>query len=174
MINERIKILIDVGLVREQFIHEADKATLVTAQVFADRYVRTRIDVAAIMAPRTIGALMIKHGVLTPELIENTIIANADHNTKRWHDSSDDIAANLANLFGTIASLELKRLIETKALGAAAVMSIMKEYNAPFENEEIVGKLSSVLTPGASNVINWGMTNIVEFEVARRSIVRNV
>lgn len=174
--DEKIKTLIDFGIVREQFIREADKVTLDAADTFANRYARSATGYSCYealpkaLARRTIGAHMIKHGILTPELIENTIVASTAHITKPGNDASDLIVARWAEALGTVASPKVVKLITNKSLGSAAVMAILKENRRPFADDNVVERSAHVLTPGASNVINWGMTNIIEFEAARRSV----
>jgi hypothetical protein len=70
MRNKSFQLLIDHGLVREAFVQRATGHTLTSLQVFLDRYTPTTQRV------QTVGMALIKTRLLTPDLVETTIVAN--------------------------------------------------------------------------------------------------
>ena len=168
MTNDTIKALIDIGLVRESCIRDADDATLSAVELFAHRYKKA----GSFKSVRsTVGASLIRHEVLTPELVENIIIASAKHATKQF-DGSDTMAERCAAMLGSVAPAELEQLLRSKALSAAVILRLLRESDMPIlRGVHDVKKMISVFVPGGSNIINWGITDIIEFEAVQRSIL---
>ena len=175
MIGYQLQTLIDSGLVREQFVLQADYANLKAIRKFAELYADARKN-GAVAEDKTIGALVIRHGILTPELIENTIIASAEHDSAD-NDSSNHTVISWAFTLGSTASPTFNKLVNDKALGTPVMMLILKnltkryEDYEPFKNEETVKKIASLFAPGASNIINCGILDMLEPEAALTAVL---
>ena len=158
MISEKIKLLIDSGLVRGKFVQEADDAVLASVEHFAKYYIEAA---PGVNAYRRIGALMVQHGILTPELVENTILGNDELIVTRW-----------VSALGPEASPKLEQFMADKTLGTPAVMWLLKNCHRPFTDGTMIERLGSILTPGASNAINLGITDIFEYEAIQTTSLR--
>ena len=164
MIGNEIKELIDLGLIRKQFVERADKATLASVRRFAGHFMLVR---PYEIVSRTIGALMIRHGILTPELVENTILS--DNERSKYCGQNNDVSERWAKALGLLAPFTLEQLITTNALSTPVVIQWLKVCSHLLTEGRYGEKLASVLKPGASNAINWGITGIIEYEAVLRS-----
>lgn len=156
MSDDNLSLLVRSGLVRQSFVDTATPETLVLARGFADEYKRgayTKND------QDRIGAVLIQHNILTPEIIENMIIANGR------------AYKHAPNILGKKSSAALIELVKNNVFCFAAIMPLLKNEKSLLTDTRGISRLAQFMTSGKSNSLNWGIMNCPEYEAIQFDVL---